>query len=88
MIRTYKQGNSSVKSIAERVLKELKIIKNDKHIQTKENLSKINRPLDDNMQGFQCNQCLKFIDFKDTKMHQVTSCCFQCKKRSEKVLKT
>jgi len=77
MIRTYKQGNSSVKSIAERVLKELKIIKNDKHIQTKENLSKINRPLDDTMQGFLCNQCLKFIDFKGAKTHKGTNACFQ-----------
>jgi len=34
-------------------IKNLKIIKNDKHIQPKENLSKINRPLDDTMQGFQ-----------------------------------
>ena len=28
---------------------------NDKNIQPKENLSKINKPLDDTMQGFQCN---------------------------------
>ena len=58
----------------------LKIIKNEKNIQPKENLSKISMPLDDTMQGFQYNQCLKFIDFKDTKMHQRTNACFQCKK--------
>ena len=33
----------------------LKIIKNDKNIPPKENLSKIIIPLDDNMQGFQGN---------------------------------
>jgi hypothetical protein len=31
----------------------LKIIKNDKNIQPKENLSKSSMPLDDKMQGFQ-----------------------------------
>ena len=66
----------------------LKIIKNDKNIQPKENLSKINGPLDDTMQSFQCNQCLKFIDFKDAKIHKGTNACFQCKKGVKKVLKT
>jgi hypothetical protein len=31
----------------------LKIIKNEKNMPSKENLSKISMPLDDNMQGFQ-----------------------------------
>jgi hypothetical protein len=58
----------------------LNFIKNDKNIQLKENLSKINRPLDDTMQGFQWNQCLKFIDFKNAKIHKEKNAYFQCKK--------
>jgi len=45
-------------------------------------------PLDDTMQGFQCNQCLQFIDFKDAKMHKGTNAYFQWKKGVKKVLKT
>jgi len=34
-------------------------------------------PLDDTMQDFQGNQCLKFIDFKNAKIHKGKNTFFQ-----------
>ena len=45
-------------------------------------------PLDDNMKGFQCKQCLNIIDFKDAEIHKETNAYFQWKKEIKKVLKT
>ncbi|MGK0253937.1 MAG: hypothetical protein ACI9OE_001419 [Mariniflexile sp.] len=50
--------------------------------------NKTSRPLDDNMQYFQGNKCLKFIDFKGPEIHKGKNNYFQWKKGVKMVLKT
>ena len=38
-------------------------------------------PLDDNIKGFQWNQCLKLIDFKDIEIHNEKNIIFIVKKK-------